>query len=399
MKLTILDRKSLVKKLSNLKRITPKSTYAALQCTRVVAGSSSVKFYLTDLDSEFCLTETDVKIEEPGDIAIPLKTLYNVLNKYKSDEVSLSDRHWEAEAVSNGEKVKVKNSEATLTSGKQKVVIPSVHPDQYPILLLMDSHDESPSATLDGSCFYSLIKQSNPFVANGDQIREALNHVNIRSYPTNIMVEATDGHRLSSLSRSYSQLVLSGKEAFEGMSTEKGLLIHSSVTSFIEKTFHDCADVIVTKVSKEALILEQDCFAIKCKLSDSQYPDFRQIISPPQNLSVVNRDEFVSHLDMLKMFSGRSNLIVIDPQDGAIKVSANDFDSGSYEGLIETRSEEHTHEKSPMGFNAKYLEDIFKCVDFGESFEFGFTDVLAPAHFTSPEQPGDTFILMPMRIK
>jgi DNA polymerase-3 subunit beta len=185
------------------------------------------------------------------------------------------------------------------------------------------------------------------FAVAEDELRPVMNGVYFDFYPENLIIVASDGHKLMRLSdlsvhaENHASFILPRKPA----NTLKNLLLKNS-------------DSVVVSFDENNAYFKMPAFEMVCRLIEGRYPNYNAVIpvdSP--NLATVDRLSFLTALTRVSVFASQSSgLVKLHLSDNQIVIYAQDIDfSTSGEEKVECQ---YIAEPMEIGFKASCLIDI-----------------------------------------
>jgi DNA polymerase-3 subunit beta len=93
--------------------------------------------------------------------------------------------------------------------------------------------------------------------------------------------------------------------------------------------------------------------------------------------------------------SERSHGVKLRLEAGLLELSASNPDLGEASEDLEVS---YSGDPLIIGFNGRYLIDVLNAHTPGDTIEMGLTDEVGPGLIRGSQDPGYTYVLMPMRL-
>ncbi|MCB9027167.1 MAG: DNA polymerase III subunit beta [Bdellovibrionaceae bacterium] len=369
-----IQKSGLVGLLAKAQNIVEKrNTMPILVNVLMDAEKSTLKVFATNL--EVSLTdEVEVKVVEPGRVAVNAKSLFDIVKELPDGEVTLE---------------KQTNNWLLVTQGKAVFNIVGISPEEYPVF---PTYNTKEFMKIDAIVLSEMIEKTIYSVSN-DETRYHLNGVYFersveQGVPTYKMV-ATDGHRLSLVSRSGSEQ--DNNEAFN-----EGVIIPRKGLNEIRKLLEGVEGQFELALEGAQLIVRKDKTVLMIRLIEGKYPNYKQLI--PQNLKEnvsLNRDLLLSSLKRVSLLSNqKSKGVTFSITKGKMEITSNNPELGEAHEEIEIN---YGGVDLKIGFNAKYILDVLSSMD-EEEVSFELKDQLSPGLMRPHHDKNYTCVIMPMRI-
>lgn len=326
--------------------------------------SPLIKVMATDLEvAVTVLAQADV--EKGGQITVSAKSLFDIVRESASEEILVEK------------------------TDKERVNI-SCHQSQYKILGLPAK--EFPSLPkVEGECMrvnsvdlLEMLEQVS-YAMSMDETRYHLNGILLEKQNSEVVIVATDGHRLSLTKRG---LDLSKLKFEKVILPRKGVAEMRKMLAE-EKAFDLCVNEkhILVKTEKQSLFV---------RLIDGNFPDYQKVI-PEKNQRKISipHDEFVGALKRVSLLSNdRSRGVGLYFCKDSLTVTSSNPELGEAREEIDIN---YTGPVFNVGFNARYFLDVLSVIKDKE-LELAFNDELSPCLVTCASEPGFRAVVMPMRM-
>ncbi len=330
-------------------------------------SSEGLTVKATDLDHSI-IEKVPSQVDTYGVVAVPAGTLCDILRKAPDDaafEFSLLDK---------GEKLQV-------VAGRSKFELPTLSPDDFPQINLLENTCHFSLKTADFSKLITRTKFSVSLVGN----RHILNGIYLHKEDDMLKAASTDGHRLS-----VSAIPLEAKESIQGVIISRKTVLE--IKKLLDVTE---GEVVVTFTANQVQFELGDVVFIS-KLVDGNFPDYKRVIpSMDVNSFTVKRSDFIEMVDRVAVIS--------DDKGRAIKLDANRNSLSCYVANSRVGSGKDEVDISydgdawVAGFNSSYLLDVAQTLE-GEQLRIYVKEALSPILIVDESEPESLYVVMPMRI-
>jgi DNA polymerase-3 subunit beta len=263
----------------------------ALSAVRIQAADGVVSLTANVLD--FAITvKAEAEIDEPSDIAVPLKALAGLVAGYSKDTTI---------TISTADKV------MTITGDNGRFRLPIIPIDDMPAVPELDA------ANLELETADMLRLLAVIAAASTETTRYYLNGVFLHSVGSDLVAVATDGHQLIRMA------VPAGV-----FSIDRSCIIPLKAATIIQKLLKKTkSEKITLRRSKVLLMMETPSITFITKLIDATFPDYEAVI-PKASANVVTCDssELIAALKRLAAVadtadkSDKSALVALRWRDG-----------------------------------------------------------------------------------
>ncbi|MAP96452.1 MAG: DNA polymerase III subunit beta [Ponticaulis sp.] len=372
MKLSI-DRSELLRALSHVQSVVERrNTIPILSNVLLSAGAGALTLTATDLDIE-AVDAADADVKQDGALTAPAQTLFDVIRKLPDTaEVELE--------------YLPENQRLSIQSGRSRFALPTLPASDFQT---MTRDDGSVQFALDAADLKRLIDKTR-FAISTEETRYYLNgvylHIHKGDDGEKLRAVATDGHRLA----------LSEVDAPEGSSALAGIIIPRKAVAEIRRLIDGYDGEIGISASEAKIVLTAGRAVLTTKLIDGSFPDYARVI--PQNNDKTLKVENVAlekAVDRVATVSTeRSRSVKMTLETDKVVLTVNHAETGH--GVEEVEAE-YGGDTMEIGFNARYLLDVFQQID-GDLIHFDFSDPASPALVRDPADPVSRYVLMPLRV-
>ncbi|MDO5441747.1 MAG: DNA polymerase III subunit beta [Bacillota bacterium] len=324
---------SLIKALSTVnKAVSTRTTIPVLK--GILLNIKDNRLYLTASDLDLSIeTSIDVQAESEGSLVVNAKLFEDIIRKLPSAIVKI-------------EEVGGKLLISCLGSEFSIVTLPA---EEFPSIGMVN---ELNKVVISKDIFKELIKRTS-FAASLDEKKGSLTGCSITFNNNVLEIAALDGFRLAV-----------AKENFNG--PDRKVIIPAKILNEINKILseNESNEISLILDEKKAEIFIDETRVI-VRLLEGEFIKYKDIIpSEYKTRVIVSVAEIQSAIERASLFAkeGKNNLIKLEIKDGNIEIT-----SRSEEGNVkENVSAEIEGEDLTIGFNSKYLIDVFKVVNDDE---------------------------------
>jgi len=302
------------------------------------------------------------KIEESGEITVPVKILSNILNNVSSEKIVLK---------SDGNKLTIKgdNSKIVLKGmeGKDFPIIPSIK-EGFELKLPAEKVKKAISKTI--------------FSVSVNETRPELTGIFIDIEDKNVNFVGTDSVRLSKFSI----------ELNKSPGDPKSVIVPAKTMSEVLKGIGGYTGDILCKISENQILFNFNNITIISRIIEGKYPPYNQVI--PNNFKTkitINNKEFTKALKMAGIFAtNRASEIIIKQKDnGKIEISSSAQDLGENSSLI--NADIQGDDIETLTFNFRYLSEGVFVID-DEEIRFSVSGSESPVIIDS--EKNDKFLYL-----
>lgn len=368
MKLT-LPRSTLLAALTPLVPVCEaKTAQNILSHVHLMAWSDRIVFTATDYD----ITIRSTVMTTPGAIGaltVPAKSLTDVVKSLPDKDVTLTV---------------LENQWVEVRCGSSRFKLPGLPPQDFPEAKVIDW---TGAATIPARLLAGVLAKT-AFSASHDETRPSLCGVFVKGTPENgelrLMAVSTDGHRLSKTE------ALGG----DGGASPWSAILANKAISVLAKLLTGAGDVALVCAKGNVSVKAGDV-EFTARQLDETFPDYTKVI--PQratNRLTIPKATLAAALRRVAlMTSVKTSIVKVTADNGELVLSATNPEAGEARdampvdltGAIE------------VGVNHKYALDVLGAID-GEIVTIAALDQFSPLTFTSTDDEGSLFVVMPMRV-
>lgn len=368
-------QENLTKGLSVVNRfVSPRTQLPILANILLVSAPGELKLGATNLETGISL-RLGAKTDEEGEIAIPAKTLVELVGSLPAGKIDFS----------------TEGSNLKIASQKFQAVINGMSAQEFPPFPVPAGKQKF---SFKKNEFILPVSQT-AFAAAGEESRPTLSGIKIFKEGKELLFVATDGYRLS-LKR------MSSFPAEENL--PEAILPARTLTEVARILSEEKEEAVGLEIAKEGgqAIFRLSQAEIFCRLLEGQFPNFEKIIPTGFSLRCfLGREELSSAVKTAAIFAREAANIVkfkIHPSAGSgskFEVSANAPQVGENTTEIEAKIE---GEDGEIAFNTRFLQDFLSVVST-EEIVFEMQGPLSPGVFKVKDDDSFLHIIMPVRLQ
>lgn len=349
------------------KAVSTKSTIPILSGIYLKAENGLIELQANDYETAIKCS-LPAQISENGVTVLSSKYFSEIVRKLPGDMVQISS--------SNNNNISIKSNNANYD-------LVSMPHEEFPLIQSINSDNKY---DISQNLFKNLIKQTT-FACSQDDTRPVFTGVLFEIEQGNITMVATNTHRLA---------ICKGEINNPAGSPLK-VIVPSKILNELNRILvAESEENIIIKWNQNKLAFEFNDTYMETQLIDGQFPNYQQVI--PKNyqtelyLQTNMLSEIVERASLLTR-DGDYNVIKMDIKEQKIAVTSNNPDVGA---AYEETEAVTNGEQLSIAFNAKYIIDALKIVDYPE-IKFSFTSPLTPAIIEPKEKNHFLYVVTPVR--
>ena len=327
---------------------------------------------LSATDMEMGLkAHVDSTVKKPTALTVNARKLYEISREVSAEEIVIK-------SASEGW--------VEVLGGRSKFKVVSLDPKEFPELPFQQPAKGATLRIATGT-LREMIDRTL-FAVSTDETRFNLSGVYVEAAGEDIVrMVATDGHRLALIERS-----IPGAKIPRGViMPRKGLV---EVRKLLDET--EVAEVGLTVGDREVR-MDVDSGSFFMRLVEGEFPDYGQVVPKQSRFkAIVERDALLAAMRRTSLLaSERSHGVRLSLSAGQLALSASNPDQGEASEDLEVS---YQGDELGIGFNARYLIEVLGVHAQGDTIEIGLTDEVGPGVIKGTQDPGYTYVLMPMRL-
>lgn len=370
MKFTV-DRQQFLKAITTVDGIIPSREIRSVYSNVLIeADKGEAVFTTTDLEIAL-KTTLPITLDKKGGTTVLAKKLTQVIGAMDGEtiEISLDD-----------DKLIISSPKARTKPRVNLVTSPT---SDYPPTPSPSSED---LISFSPAVFREMILKTYYSMAQDDS-RYVFNGLFLKSQKNSNIVVATDGRRLSKISRDFPS----------ALPFKDGVIIPAKAIKELVRLLDAGEEAMIAYDDKDKRVhFRIGRVDLVTKLIDGAFPDYEQVI--PRKLDYKIR---INRIDLEKAIKQAAS-VAIEParqvrfifSEGTVGFQASTPDLGGSESSLEC---EYSGPEMVIGFNSVYLMDVLKVIP-GEDVILGFSSPSSPCTVGDPADPDFLSVVMPMKI-
>lgn len=353
--------------------ISTKTNLPILTNLLVKTEKDKIKMAATDLEIGIkCYVKGE--IIEKGSITIPAKKFIDIIRELPENEIEIN----------------VKDSQINITSGKAKFSIQGIPAEEFPVL---PDFTKEKYIEIETSLLKEMIQKTS-FAVSRDETRYVLNGIYMVVENKKIKMVATDGRRLSFIS----------KEIIDSIhKNEKGkieIIIPSKALNELNHLLSTITDgkdkKIKIAINENQIVFKVDETVLISRLIEGNFPNYEQVI-PQSNkfkIKIDTQELFKSTKRVSILTSEKSNSVRYMLDKDKLKILANTIGVGKAEDELNI---DYKNEQIEIAYNPHYVMDVLKNIDTKEIY-LELNEPLSPGVIKPAEDKDYLCVIMPMKI-
>jgi DNA polymerase-3 subunit beta len=314
-------------------------------------------------------TWPQAKVEEPGAVTVPARTLVDLVNTFGDDFVDLS---------LNG-----RTQTLGLMCGRSEARLKGIDAQEFPIVPVEADNEKAKTIALQADKLAEAINLV-AFAAAADESRPMLTGVLCKISGGQMTLAAADGFRLS-------VRTISAPDSDSPMQA----LIPAKALAELARVLGEDDDVRMS-VDPQRVIFNLGHTVLVAQLLDLQFPDYGQIIPKSHTTrAVIDRVALLKACRAANIFARESaNTVRFTVKPDTVTLNARSDESGSNENEVDATVD---GDRCEIAFNVGYMLDVLNAMHTAR----------VVLELTTPSSPGTlrmigdddfTHVLMPMHI-
>jgi len=373
MKITILQENLNQALIKVSKFVDSRAQLPILGNILIATDKTKLKLSATNLETGINLWLA-AKIEEPGKITIPTRTIVDFVSALPADQVVLQQEK-------NQLHIRCRNFQATING---------VAADEFPSLpsLTSTSLGKQQKFTLKRQDFIEAVEQV-VFTAAIDETRPALTGVKTDFLTGKIQLAATDGYRLSlktikaEIKKEQKNLIIPAKSL-----AELAKICAQTDGEFIEAVLNQENNQIIFSFNQTEIIT---------RLLEGEFPEFDKILpSSYESSLLVNREEFFQAVKAASIIAKDSaNIIKLKIKKDKLIILANAPEVGDNSVELEAKNK---GEEGEIAFNFRFLLELLNSTKATDLI-METSGPLKPGVFKPKDDNSFLYLIMPVRLQ
>ena len=367
-----IQRDELFKSISRVQSIIERRSNMPILSTILLNASGSiVHISATDLELGFRQVIPANVIQE-GSITISGRKLFEILKESKKPEFHIKEKE---------------NNWVFMSDDVARFNLACLPADEYPTFVepedvIMVKVDGETLSEMISKTIYSVTREDAGFKLSGVFTEKVI-------YDDNIFLRmvATDGHRLSMIDKSFTEL--------ESLELGNGVMIPKKGMSEINKLASE-GGVVHIGFEQKKCVVKKDNALLVIRLLEVKFPDYQSVIPKEEKILInINRNTFFEAMrKMLILSNERYRAVKIKLKKNIMELISTNPDLGEAQENMEV---EYQGENMELGFNPQYFVDIVQSME-SEYIDLIFIDNTKPCVLKGEADKGFVGLVMPMRI-
>ena len=368
MKLTI-DRDELLRGVGRVQGIVDRrGTLPILTNTLIRAEAGVLSLAATDLEVGIVAT-AKADVAAPGAITLGAKKLYEIVREIGPGAVTVEQE--------DASRVKIQ-------AGGSRFSLLSVSAEEYPSL---PSPEGVEMLGVDPELLGEMIDRTF-YATCTDETRYNLNGVFVEVIEDGrLRFVATDGHRLAKVDRATrDKVTLFGP----------GRILPRKGVGEIRRLCDEGDGDVELGIADGVVLARRGALLLWCRLIDSEYPDYRQVLPAEQTICVeIDREPLLHAVRRIALVaSDRASGFAFVLEDGSLVLTASNPDLGEAREQLDIT---YDGEKFETRLDARYVIDALTAMT-AKQVVVEFINQLAPAQIRPADDPSEIAVIMPMRL-
>jgi DNA polymerase-3 subunit beta len=282
----------------------------------------------------------------------------------------------------------LENNWIEVSSGKSRFKIVGLDPKEFPAMPRPAQEQRGDRQTVDvPSATLREMIQRTIFAVSSDETRLNLSGIFVeRPEKGKLRMVATDGHRLSMITRSV-----------EGASAGGGVIIPRKGVVEISKAIETGDDLVSITLHGGVAHAARGRVELSMRLVEGEFPDYKQVMpQKSERRMTVGVEPLLAALRRVSIVSSeRTRGVKLQLDPGRLEISSINPDVGEASDELAV---DYDGEPLSIGFNAKYFIDLLNVLPESERVEVGFNDEVSPGMVRCEGDLDYAYVVMPMRL-
>ena len=367
------DRDAMINEIAIAQEIiSTKNAGSILSNVSLSAQDNSLLIKATDIKVNF-ETQIPVQVLEDGITTVYCDKFMGILTSLPPGEIEFNQKTEKGDEQAITVLIKPVDK-------KIKFQMRSMSQEKFPDV---SASKDAPYFEVASKDFKKMISET-VFAVSEDETRYFMNGVYFEKKEDNLNLVATDGRRLSFIS----------KPLLAGVADFPSAIVHPKILGIILKHAPDEGNISLAIVDK-MIFFKFGNYKFASVLLEGQFPNYERVIPAKQEHSfeVAKADLLSSLKRVALMVDKKAGRIYFNMLPGTLKITSHQVDMGSADEEIPC---EYADDEETIALNYRYIEEPLRVVD-SERIVFEFTADMK-AVTMRPEPAADYFhIIMPMQ--
>jgi DNA polymerase-3 subunit beta len=363
-----IEKKDLLNLVGKTQNIIEKRNSMAI-LVNILLDAHDNKLGVLATDLEISMTDSvATKVFSEGKVAVSSKSLCDITKELAEGPIQLT---------------KKENNWLEIKQGKYSSKIIGISAEEYPTFPTL-VHTEFTAVKID--TFREMIDKTIYSVSN-DESRYHMNGVYFEPKAANYVMVATDGHRLSLITKPLVET---------SHLPQQGVIIPRKGLHEIRKLIETADGNLDLAIDGAQLVVKYKSTTLMVRLIEGKYPNYEQFIPQKLNEKIsINREDFLQSLKRVSLLANhKSKAVTLNISEGKMEISSNNPEMGDAREEIEVG---YSGKNLKIGFNAKYIQDVLQAID-EETVDLELNDQLSAGLMHPHLDQRYKCVVMPMRI-
>jgi DNA polymerase III subunit beta len=314
----------------------------------------------------------EAKVKKKGALTTPARKLYEIVRECPEGPMSVRS---------------LENNWIEVSSGSSRFKVVGLDAKEFPAMPKAPERAEGGQGVRVPAALLREMIERTLFAVSSDETRMNLSGVFFeRVEPGRLRLVATDGHRLSMITR-----------AVEGGAAASGVIIPRKGVVEVAKVVEAGDDPVDIDVEGGVAHASRGSVELSMRLIEGEFPDYKQVVPSGSSCRLlVGVEPLLAALRRVSVVSSeRTRGVKLQLQSGRLEVSSINPDVGEASDEIGV---EYDGQPLSIGFNAKYLMDVLGVLPPSQQVEVGLTDEVSPGVLRCEGDADYLYVVMPMRL-
>lgn len=313
----------------------------------------------------------DAQVKRKGALTTGARKLYEIAREMPEGAISFRS---------------LENNWIEISSGKSHFKIVGLDPKEFPAMPAAKEGRDAQVLTVPSVLLREMIERTS-FAVSLDETRLNLSGIFFERPEAGLLrLVATDGHRLSMITRSV-----------EGGSAAVGVIIPRKGVAEITKILETGDEPVSFRFQGSVAHLTRGAVELSMRLVEGEFPDYKQVVpQKSERRLLLSAEALLAALRRVSLVSSeRTRGVKLQIEPGRVEISSINPDLGE---ANEDLTAEYDGEPFSIGFNAKYMIDMLGVIGGSTQIEIGFNDEVSPGVMRCDGDAHFLYVVMPMRL-
>lgn len=350
------------------KAVTGNSNLPILKGILLEISNSQMRMTATDTDITI-QSFTEINSSSNGSIVLDARVFGDIVKMLPNDEVEITiDEELNTEIKCNKVQFKIKGLNA----------------DEYPKPLPINQNE---SFIMSQELLKTMIRKTS-FAASQDELKPILTGVLFEIQDENLNMVAVDGYRLALR-----------KCKIDNNNIKKDVVVPAKTLNEVMKLLELDKDVKIY-ISNNYILFDLGNSYVYSRLLEGDFLNYNPILQNECTTRVrVNTKQFLSGIERASLIinskDNKSIPVKLNIVDEKVVITANSDIGQVYEEVVTVNDGRDLE----IGFNPKYIIDIFKILDNEEEVYMEYSSNLSPCIIKAIDSGKFTYLILPIRLK